>query len=727
MTFTNGDNQGASNLIANPSGKIVEDASSGQFNVLQYGIPSSERLRVEGESEKYLRDYRYQQRKGQVTYTIEAAKDFRLKWEVPGDIIEETKGEIREDDGDTIEDDEGEEIEFDDLSMGDIFRAYPKSMSGELEVIGVSYDDGDRVLEYKVLGSGGVEPSTEEVKYIREKQNFTETHNASFWKIGHLLVYKFTDALFENYALPNGAVAVQNNNVVVVNTMHDNNDNNHIVLKECMSVYLGMDTLDGGESQPSIPSWSSEAQIKINQTKNNRIPDVKNDRVTVEGTTRMSDTVTKSNGPTPTAIPTASKVKVAQNMLLIDANKINKWKTPSSITSRYDAVTQINKTGGRLTFTGTSPTKINTVTVHTPVVMYARATDDKEHDQRINPPHRTGNADTDDHAFAVDRPFTVTLPTSGQHLQTYLAPGYGNKDYRKYTREKEVQFPFDVYSETKQAFYSKGTWIKVPVTQETASFFLPVWVKEDSYVARFRSIAINSPSLTPEEHQANLNMSYRTPNGTMSNHVAYDTVKIDVVGRIYDFRITDIQDFNYEKVFRTDTGMNRHTGNYYWAGNKTIDGGDRGNPAPYTLPVRHGSHPDGYKNMAVKSGYQFKFDMKTKGNMWKSNDAVRITPTFSFVNKDGSGKKDVDVYYHSDTNYFVKIGSEQDSEYRSVVLNEPLRNVEDKQLKDTSEYLYRHASSYGYQGLTSGKSKVAFQRAYDRDYSKGKVVSGPYS
>lgn len=41
------------------------------------------------------------------------------------------------------------------------------------------------------------------------------------------------------------------------------------------------------------------------------------------------------------------------------------------------------------------------MTVHTPVVIYVRASDDKEHDQRTNPPRRStpANPDTDRHAL----------------------------------------------------------------------------------------------------------------------------------------------------------------------------------------------------------------------------------------------------------------------------------------------------------------------------------------
>ena len=73
--------------------------------------------------------------------------------------------------------------------------------------------------------------------------------------------------------------------------------------------------------------------------------------------------------------------------------------------------------------------------------------------------------------------------------------------------------------------------------------------------------------------------------------------------------------------------------------------GVRGNALPYTLPIAPGKHPvQGYKNAAVKTGYHFKFDLKTKGNMFGAQDGISITPSFYFVNADGSGRQAVDLY-----------------------------------------------------------------------------------
>ena len=99
---------------------------------------------------------------------------------------------------------------------------------------------------------------------------------------------------------------------------------------------------------------------------------------------------------------------------------------------------------------------------------------------------------------------------------------------------------------------------------------------------------------------------------------------------MYDFHVTDIADYNWESVFRTEIGKAEPTGTSYWVGLNGIDGASRSNTERYTLPIRPGSHPI-YKNAVIKPGYHFKFDLKTKGNMFGTQDQITITPTFYFI------------------------------------------------------------------------------------------------
>lgn len=229
------------------------------------------------------------------------------------------------------------------------------------------------------------------------------------------------------------------------------------------------------------------------------------------------------------------------------------------------------------------------------------------------------------------------------------------------------------------------TWVDIPVNQLDTPFYLPVWVDEGNYQVEFRNIAENAPANFTEQQDANTNLTH---------HVAADTVAIEVIGRLYDFHITDISDYNWENVFRKRIGSSEPTGVSYWAGGNSIDGDPRGNLAPFVLPIRPGSHPvQGFRNAAVKTGYHFKFDLKTKGNMFGKQDGIRITPTFSFVSKDGTNRQEVDLYYHRGQDRLIRIGSAQDLEKRFVVLNSRLRNVPGTELGDTARYQYTYELS----------------------------------
>ncbi|MCZ4151278.1 hypothetical protein BZG21_43605, partial [Escherichia coli] len=137
--------------------------------------------------------------------------------------------------------------------------------------------------------------------------------------------------------------------------------------------------------------------------------------------------------------------------------------------------------------------------------MYSDASDDREHNQRTTPDYAR-------RAFILDRPFTVSLPTNGQHRNI---PGYGDRDYAKYIKRKQVLFPFDVYTANKATFYPASTWIDIPVSQTETTFYLPTWVDEGDYSVSYRSFAENSPeSGFTYEDKANLDLV---------NHVAVNT------------------------------------------------------------------------------------------------------------------------------------------------------------------------------------------------------------
>ncbi len=503
-------------------------------------------------------------------------------------------------------------------------------------------------------------------------QTVTKVYNVvrsySYWVIDRLEVYGLQKASFSNYALPNGTVNVPASGYSPpsVTAVHNASAGAHLSHPSYSNVTLPGQIVSGGSSCPQVPNenWQNEAEKAIGKIK------VTNDALTFNGATIMDSRQVEQTGPAPGTIPTPPDI--GSNVLygkgyLIDKAKINKTEQPSSGTATFTLVKGING-GENKTFPIAG---INPVTVHTPVVNLSSISDDREHNQKTTP--IAGRA-----ALILDRPFIVTVPTSGPHRGIL---GYGSRDYAKYVKAQEVWFPIDVYAADRSTFIPKGTWTPLSLAALQTTFYLPVWVDEGNYEVLFRTFTENSPT---SNFGAQMNA-----NVDVSNHVATQTVSVEVIGRLFDFRITDISDYNWESVFRTAAGNATSNGNAYWVGLNGIDGVPRGNRSPFVLPIRQGSHLDaGKKNVAVKTGYHFKFDVKTKGNMFGTGDGIRITPTFYYVDKQGQNRQEVDLYYHSATQRFIRIGSSADIEKRYVTLDDRLRNVSQQDLINTATSLW---------------------------------------
>jgi hypothetical protein len=602
---SNGSNYTKVGLTPTTTGSI---SAEGTYDVSK-GIPTSEKLKVESSTNEYLFNQDFQQKKGDVKYTVDIVKGYKLKW---------------------------------------------------TETVKTQDNLGNPITQKE---------QRERIAYV--KKSYTVDRPYSYWLIDKYEVYGLKHAYFDNYALPNEEVTIPYNKQLLAFGNHKPNVQDHVFPAECEPVDKGIQTIDGGNSEPSLPNenFTSDAEKAVGKNQ------VKNDKATFENTTILKDSLTDTEGPSPSSIPNAPQVKLEKGNILISSDKRNKANT---VTLGLNLYTEVFNLGGKGGDQYSIIEDLSSVTVHTPVVIYGRTSNDKEFNQKTKP--------SGENAFILDRPFTVETPTSGQHVSY---PGYGNRNYAKYIKEKQIRFPFDVYhydSGVKGIFIPANTWVDIPVNEVKSTFFLPVWVKENNYEVLYRTFAENAP--------ASGFTTQSEANTSLENHVAVDTVPVDVIGRVYDFRVTDIADYNWEKVFRIRENHFRHSDNFYWTGKQEIDGGKRGNSDPFILPIRPGSHPD-FKNVSVKTGYHFKFDLKTKGNMAYKDDAIRITPSFYFVNKNGGNRQKVDLYYQTEDNPFVKIGGEEDKEKRYVILTDRYRNVPIAHLTAAAAYSFDHYSDSG--------------------------------
>lgn len=561
----------------------------------------------------------------------------------------------------------------------------------------LKWDPGKKVP--KPDGTGEMDAPDPQTATETLTKSYTVERPYSFWVIDNLEVYQIDQAKLWNYAFNGGGITIMPSGYSPP-SFTASKSSGYTPPNSPGSVDAPKGSKSGGKEKPDISNENLEsyAEQAVEKVK------VKNDSLTFNGSTVMSGAQSNETGPTPSQVPLPPEI--GQNVLYspgntIPTSKINQPSQPSTGTIYYGLMSGNINGGANVNY---AIYGINPVTVHTPVVIYPEVSDDAEHNQKTRP--AAGRS-----AIILDRPFTVEMPNSGQHANYR---GYGYNNYLKYIGSKQVRFPFDVYDGSRTTFYPKDTWIEVDKTRESFTYFLPVWVDEGFYEAEFRTIAHNAPAGASHQNQANLDLAH---------HIAYDTVPVDVIGRVYDFRITDISDYNWEPVFRTAVGSVLPTGASYWVGLNGIDGAARGNSGRFTLPIRPGSHPL-YQNAVIKTGYHFKFDLKTKGNMFGPNDRIRITPSFYFVSAKDGTRVAADLYYHAGNRSYVKIGSSRDLVQRYVILNERLRNVPMEELVDTALYKYDHDFTFD---QISGISRTQYVQNYIRRISGQRTPIGSLS
>lgn len=171
------------------------------------------------------------------------------------------------------------------------------------------------------------------------------------------------------------------------------------------------------------------------------------------------------------------------------------------------------------------------------------------------------------------------------------------------------------------------------------------------------------------------------------------TKRIASIGRIYDFRITDCTDVDFKSVFRkSGQGVNSLTGTVYFSGIKELEifNSSTSNvltnrKSPYTIPLGPYKHTNSNYVDAPKMGYRISFDVKTTGKYVTTSKAanelnskykkyVKITPSYYYIKKDGTGYNDkITLYYKNSSNKYVKfIGSGFKISYKP---NDGYRNV----------------------------------------------------
>ncbi len=536
-----------------------------------------------------------------------------------------------------------------------------------------------------------------DTKTIRKTYTIPRTY--AYWEIAQLEIFGLDKAVIQNEALPNHqmVLAPKNYTQPEVDVWHSTKPSDHMIEPNDRTITLKTSTLNGGKrGKPSIPSsnWLNEADAAISEIQ------VKNDKCIINHTIILDDSLVSTRTTAPSALPKPPELSydtLYTAQIPIEHTKPNKYKLPSTGSIHYSLIKGIHTAQSNIQ---QSIKGINPVTIHTPVICKPTLLNQQDYSQTLN--HNTNAIQ-----LQIGHTMILNYPTKGQHRGI---KGYGLRDYEAYVKKRQVKFPFDIYigHDRTGVFGKKNTWMTVPDGLDEMIFYIPTWVKEDTYTLLFRTIPLN---FTPEheqkyEYHANLDIN---------KYKAVEKIDVQVTGRLYDFRITDISDWNWQKFFRKEEST-EHTGKYFYSGDKDRNG-KIDSTRQYHLPIMEDKNDtQGYESYALKLGYRISFDLITNGDYMDKYDCILITPTYYYMSLTGKQRQEVDLYYES-CSQLIKIGSQYDKLARTMILNDSYRNISKQEIWNTAKALDAQNRSY------ENKSLEDYQQMYfsgmERSIAKG--------
>lgn len=340
--------------------------------------------------------------------------------------------------------------------------------------------------------------------------------------------------------------------------------------------------------------------------------------------------------------------------------------------------------GGNVLYAGAQsfPLSPNNVIVHTPVVNGSYVSSTSEFvNQKIS-------INSNVKYLMLDEQFTIYIPDNGIHNNI---KGYGNRKYNSkqgvtalqttWGKIKDVKLPFDAYlhysrnGAAYKYFIKAGTWLSdsgvnsvISLTNNTYTFTIPVWAKEGACNIETRVIAENA--ITKDMY----NLSELDKNASVQNYVATKLIPVEVIGKIYDLRVSASNDPGWTSIYSWKNGTN------YIAADEFPFGAQGQNKITQ------------YK-YAPKLGYTFVFDFKTKGT--KSNNIdISVQPEgFYFVSKNGGKAQEVDLYYNTTTKKNIKIDLTDTNTNLTVKLREAFMKIPAQEFVDSTRI---YNSKYNY-------------------------------
>lgn len=555
------------------------------------------------------------------------------------------------------------------------------------------------------------------------------SRNYSFWEISSLEVYALESATLRSVALPGGVLALQPQMSTSQISSQPSQQSSSTYSIPSVDFLHRMDDLftyhlETGSTNRSVSasSWDPASIQSMAQSAVSALP-VRNDRLRINGKTVLDDSITSVSGirPVPAVPGFLSRDALYTANLAIPA-KTGNGLHPTTGTIRYVRLPDSVVNGGTQTSLVQPIAAINAVMVHTPVVLSAGLVSDDVHNQNPQADKNTGS-------IVLGRPFLIQLSNSGNHLGY---PGYGDRDYSKYVADREVRLSFDSYLGNLNTgkFLQAGVWysltaLGIPNTEGQLELKTPVWVQPVNHVIEVRTIAVNdvyagTRSASSSARMTTIRQSIagtpqltgRVVSGIGANlqmpfYAVSVSIPVNVVGRMYDFQITDVEDPMWETFFRTSKGSVTSTGKRFSTGTRSING-DFEATRTTILPVMPGKNTQsGYRDRAVKLGYGIRFEMKTVGDFFDGNDVIRIHPTFFHVDKDGKNRSEVDLYYSLPGKPLVRVGSPEDTAIWSGKINLAYRGLTETEWSESGKALWQMKG-----GITGYASESIFAKAF---------------
>lgn len=560
-------------------------------------------------------------------------------------------------------------------------------------------------LHYKVtssyIGSDGNRHTT--TKNKTKKMTYYIQKSVYYYYIWDSNLYDFTKATVMNDCFKDDQLSYTSNTLTNFNLIKDDvknpesveswkpDDTKHVIWKE---VDLNI-SADGGSS---VSRAEKKAIAEAKALLTNDYAKVNNDTVEINNKVYMDGSrVSISDGgkvkeykeipesdipleerSSYTIIPAAvangkypTDFSVIYNKRVLDNNEI--WQTKKS-GDTIIRTREPNKDPFGVPYVDNEP-----ITVHTPVISPVSVTDAEPKTQLVNE-----NLDAA-YQLLLDGTYNFHWdPAKHLEIQGYGDSGDPSK-YDKYAAFKQIRFPFDVYVGGQR--YEPDEWIDLDEgSGEFTDFtvYIPTFAMESpDYVIDIRVAPIN---VIDEHGVAHWDDEEYLKNLDIEKYVATYRIPVQVSGRIYGFEITSINDeITFDKTHEKGH-LKSPVYNFVAnkeekkAGNKNRIGG---NEVRYTLddvltdvwdlrdtlPMCKGSSSAYKWHGELWRGHKIYFTLWTIANLedFDDDDRIEITPNFRYVDKDGKETKDVDIWYRTKSNKYIKIGSDADKERRFEV------------------------------------------------------------